>query len=237
MKTQSRVGGRYRLLASSRFAMPPGAARRSSRSSSRSSVRPACLPRMPHGSHHLIRSPRVSLLASSARLSSSAHRLAPVSYRPAPRPIRQAGRGETTIDGGRLGHLFSPSHRLIKSATAPPGRPIGLAPGSSHRRGGGFLFLFARPPPACSSRSACLGLFPRPRPGDVLAAVWLAAAGVRAACVRSHLPFRSLAAARSLVAIRLVSLVPLCLPGALWGILWVISAAYLSALAFLNICP
>lgn len=138
---------------------------------------------------------------------------------------------------GRLGHLFSPSHRLIKSATAPPGHPIGLAPGSSHRRGGGFLFLFARPPPACSSRSACLGLFPRPRPGDVLAAVWLAAAGVRAACVRSHLPFRSLAAARSLVAIRLVSLVPLCLPGALWGILWVISAAYLSALAFLNICP
>ena len=76
--------------------------------------------------------------------------------------------------------------------------PIGLAPGSSHRRGGGFFSFFARPPPACSSLLACRGLFPRPRPGDVLAAVWLAAAGGRAcspACyrVRAALSLRSFA--------------------------------------------
>lgn len=93
-------------------------------------------------------------------------------------------------------------------------------PGSFHHlivpsTGMDFLFLFARPPPACSSRLACLGLFPRPRPGDAWAAAWLAAAGGTAACLRSRVPCRSLAAARSLVAICLVSLVPL-VPS--WGV-------------------
>ena len=139
---------------------------------------------MPHGSHHLIRSPRVSLLASSARLSSSAHRLAPVSYRPAPRIIdkRGGGRGRNRMaayryaaDGGRrvghrcgaavaclprmaagavggvigggwdgwralvaclswgrwagrLGHLSSPSHRLIPSTREGPSFSFRLTP-------------------------------------------------------------------------------------------------------------
>ena len=196
---------------------------------------------------------------------SSAHRLALASYRPAPRPIRQAGRGGTiggrssamcewrrADDGGCLlasngndgggwagGHrrgviaeawaaclprgdgrsgsivprsfLFS-HHRLIQSTRA---RLLS----SSHRlissTGRGLLFLFARPPPACSSRLACFGLFPRPRPGDVMAATWLAAAGGEAACLRSRVPCRSLAVARSLVAICPASLVPL-VPS--WGV-------------------
>lgn len=97
--------------------MPPRAVRRSSRSSSHPSVRPACLPRMPHGSHHLIRSPlpvssappRVSLLASFPRLS---HRLigSPlVSYRLAPRCIDKRG-GERTQSAG--GHRQAVGGRL-----------------------------------------------------------------------------------------------------------------------------
>ena len=93
-------------------------------------------------------------------------------------------------------HLIASSHRLISST------------------GRNLLFLSARPPPACSSRSACLGLFPRPRPGDVRAAAWLAAGG-RPVCLRFHLSCRSLADARSLVAIRSVSIVPL-VPS--WGV-------------------
>ena len=110
--------------------------------------------------------------------------------------------------------LFS-HHRLIQSA-----RPVSFHHliASSHRlissTGRNLLFLSARPPPACSSRSACLGLFPRPRPGDVRAAAWLAAGGWPV-CLRFHLSCRSLADARSLVAIRSVSIVPL-VPS--WGV-------------------
>lgn len=118
---------------------------------------------------------------------------------------------------GRSGSIVSlivsfPSHRLIQSARS---RLLS----SSHRlissTGRALLFLSARPPPACSSRLACLDLFPRPRPGDAWAAAWLAAAGVRTVCLRSHPLCRSLAAARSLVAIQSVSIVPL-VPA--WGV-------------------
>ena len=62
---------------------------------------PACLSHMPCGPHRLIRPPRVPLLASSACLS---HRLIgspSCLVSPGSLPHRQAGRGETTIDGGR----------------------------------------------------------------------------------------------------------------------------------------
>ena len=54
------------------------------------------------------------------------------------------------------------------------------------------FFLFARPPLACSSRSACLGLFPRPRPGGVLAAAWFAVAGGTVVCLLLIVSCRSL---------------------------------------------
>ena len=105
--------------------------------------------------------------------------------------------------------LFS-TRRLIQSARSR----LRLIISSSHRRGGAFFFPF-RLPPAGSSRFACFGLFPRPRPGDVRAAVWLAAAGGAAACLRSRVPCRYSAAARSLVAICSASLVPLV---PVWGV-------------------
>lgn len=116
--------------------------------------------------------------------------------------------------------LLSSSHRPISST----GRRIRLS-------------LFARPLPACSHRLACLGLFPRPRPGDAWAAAWLAAAGGRSACLRSRPR-----AALSLPLVRSL-LYDLCrscrsfLLGVLWGVLWAILPAILSALVLFNICP
>lgn len=171
---------------------------------------------------------------------------------------RQAGRGGDAIliggrtsaaEGGRSGswllacpggdwrggsvisspHLIGSSNRL-----RPPRSSNHLIIPSTGR---GFLFLFARPPPACSSRFAYRGLFPRPRPGDV---------GLRDGLRRRACGLVRLLAVvsvplshcvRSLVAICLVSLASLCLLGALWGVLRNILTAYLSALAFLNICP
>lgn len=94
------------------------------------------------------------------------------------------GRGLLACPGaamweGRLCRFFS-SHRLIQSATVP---------GSSNHPidGEGLLFIFARPPPVRSSRSACRGLFPRPRPGEVRA--WgMACGGGGCACLRSSSP-------------------------------------------------
>lgn len=137
---------------------------------------------------------------------------------------------------GRLGHLFS----LISSA-----HPIGSVPGlSAHSISHhlidveGLSFPF-RLTPSLLLFSVCLLGACSPVPGRGMC--WLRY-GLRrraawAACLRFHLPFRSLAAARSLVAIRSMSLVPLFLSGELWGVLRSISAAYLSALAFLNRCP
>lgn len=110
-------------------------------------------------------------------------------------------------DGAARSFLDRSSFPLIVSSNR-------RGPGSFHHlivssTGRNLLSIFARPPPACSSRLACLGLFPRPRPGDAWAAAWLAAAGVRTVCLRSHPLCRSLAVARSLVAIRSVSIVPL----------------------------
>lgn len=222
-----------------RLVIPPGASRHSSRSSLRFSVSPACLPHMPPTAVLVGSSSHPLVPPSAARLS---HRLIgspSASYRPAPRPIRQAERGGTIgerslagghrrcadggerrtdggvclltsngdglraiIDGGwlqaagvgvaaclprgdgRSGSIVS----LIVSLFLSSAHPIGSAPAhphhliissSSHLIDGekpSFSF-FARPPPACSSRLACLDLFPRPRPGDVRVAAWIAAAG------------------------------------------------------------
>lgn len=241
--------------------MPPRAVRRSSRSSarpsSRPSGRPACLPRMPHGPHHLICSPlalpcsshpfptglAACLIGSpclSGRLACLPCRLigSPLaSYRLAPRSIRQAKRGgaktrsssagchcRRIANGGRCrGCLLALGLRCGRGGSAVSfhliGSPIGYGSRliqSSNRRGGGFFSFSPDPPPACSSLLACLRLFPRPRPGEVRAAVWLVMAGVRAACLRSSSPVPlSRLAARSLVAICPVPLVPF-VPA--WGV-------------------
>lgn len=171
-------------------------------------------------------------LLASPRMAAGGHRLRMAASRRAViggEWLTAAGRGCLLVLGAMGGaarsSLLPPSHQLIQSATAPLVIPMGLAPGSFHRlipsTGRGLLFLFARPPPACSSRLAYCGLFPRPRPGDVRVAAWLAVAGWGGlfACLLSC-PCCSLAAARSLVAIRPALLVSLFLSGALWGVLW-----------------
>ena len=86
---------------------------------------------------------------------------------------------------------------------------------SSHRRGGAFFFFSPDPLPPALLGLLALACSPVPGRGMCGPVSWLAAAGVRAACLRSHLSFRSLAVARSLVAIRSVSIVPL-VPD--WGV-------------------
>lgn len=90
------------------------------------------------------------------------------------------------MDGAARSSLLPPSHRLIQSATIPRGIPS---------TGRGFLFLFARPPPACSSRFACLGLVP-PSPAGGCVGCGMACGGGREdlfACLLSC-PCRSLTA-------------------------------------------
>lgn len=99
-----------------------------------------------------------------------------------------------------------------------------------------FQFL-ARPPLVCSSRLACFGLFPRPRPGDVRAAAWLVAAGSGAACLCSRVPCRSLAAARSLVAICPASLVSLLLSRGVVGHFAGYSARFLVGVGIFKYMP
>ena len=133
---------------------------------------------------------------------------------------------------GRLCYFFFSSH---------PSRPIGLGLGSSaHPIGkGGASFPFSPDPlPSAFLGLLTSGLFPRPRPGDVRAWGMACGGGLVAcppACFRVRFAYSAIA--RSLAAIRPVSLASLCLPGALCGVLRAISAAYLSALAFFNICP
>lgn len=114
--------------------------------------------------------------------------------------LRAAGVGVAAclprVDG-RSGSIVSrsflfPSHRLIQSTRLSGSFHLS----SSHRTGRNLLFLFARPPPACSSRLACFGLFPRPRPGDVRACV-MACGGGRAVCLLAFSSLVSLSRCRS----------------------------------------
>ena len=233
-KTQSRVGGRCRLLAS-RIVIPPGAVRPSSCPAAWLSVRLCLLasyaPRV-SSAHPL----PTGFAACLIRLSfSSAHRLAflpRIARLPAPSTSgagrnhnrRRGGGGEwltaaawllaypgwrrevigcgwrraagvmalLSVRGrpaclpswrwtGRLGHLFSP--HLIGSSNRL------RSPGASHRRGGGFFSFSPDPLPPALLGLLAWGLFPRPRPGDVSVAAWLAAAGGRTcslACYRAR---------------------------------------------------
>lgn len=135
--------------------MPPRAVRRSSRSSarpsSRPSGRPACLPRMPHGPHHLICSPlalpcsshpfptglaaclirsslssphRLALLiGSSCLLALSAHRFAPCLVSPGSPfyPTSETGRGENAILIGGLSLSADSERRAVSWLLACPG--------------------------------------------------------------------------------------------------------------------
>lgn len=120
---------------------------------------------------------------------------------------------------GRLGHLSSPSHRLIQST------------------GWGLLFLFARPlPPAllCLLAVTC-----SPVPGRGMCGLRHGLRWRAAGCLLAFLVPRS---ALSLPLVRLL----LCEPcrscrsfllGVLWGVLWAILPAILSALEFFKTCP
>lgn len=193
------------------------ASRRSSRFSSRSSLRPsarpACLPHTPMRSSSAHPPPRVPLLVSSARFFSSAHRLAPASYRPAPRLIRQAGRGGTiggrssisgrrllaclgAMDGAARSFLDRFSFPLIVSSNRRgPGSgssPHHLIISSSHRRGGTFFFLF-RPTPSCLLFSTCLLWLVPPSPAGGCEGCDMACGGGREVCLLAFSsPCRSL---------------------------------------------
>lgn len=141
----------------------------------------------------------VVVAACLPRMASGAMALLSVRGRPACLSWgRWAGRAVISLP-----HLLGSSHRLC-----PPRVIQSTWPRVIPSTGRGLLFLFARPPPACSSLLACRDLFPRPRPGDVRAAAWLAVAGGWLLACVPRPPFRSLAAARSLVAMRPMSLVP-----------------------------
>lgn len=114
-------------------------------------------------------------------------------------------------------HLIGSSNRLRHPRVIPsdwlPGHPIDGEVAS-------FPF---RPTPSRLPFSACLPGACSPVPG-------------RGMCgLRHDLRWRAGGLVR-LLAIVSVPLVPLLISGALWGVLRPISAAYLSALAFLNIC-
>lgn len=82
---------------------------------------------------------------------------------------------------GRLGHLFSPISSAHPIGYDPPGHPID--------GGDGFFSFSPDPLPPALLGLLAWGLFPRPRPGDVSVAAWLAAAGGRAcslACYRAR---------------------------------------------------
>lgn len=144
--------------------------RSSFRPSSRHSPRPVCLPHMSHGSHHLIRSPR---LVSSA----------PYGVRCLPHPLASSHR----LIGSSLPRIA----RLPVSSTSRTGRHNRRAitgwraDGGGRRTDGGGCLLVSDG----GGTGACLLAF---------------------SC-----PCRSLVAARSLVAIRSVSIVPL-VPA--WGV-------------------
>lgn len=116
-------------------------------------------------------------------------------------------------------------------------------PGSFHHlivssTGRNLLSIFARPPPAGSSRLACSGLVPpspaggcedlchglRRRAGRLLVCVLVSRAALSLLLVRSLL-YDLRRSCRSF------------LPGASLGVLWAFLTAILSALAFLKTCP
>lgn len=188
-------------------------------------------------------SARLSLGRSSLLIGSSARPLPRIAPLPAPFDKRDGAGTQTAAvgrrvncggcgvaaclprDDGRGGSVIS-SSRLIGSSNLP----------SSHR--GGSFFPFPPDPlsPAllCLLAGAC-----SPVPGRGMC--WLRYGLRRPACGLVRLlavvsvPLSH--CVRSLVAICSVSLASLCLLGTLWDILRAILTAYLSALAFLNICP
>ena len=131
---------------------------------------------------------------------------------------------------GRLGHLFPPP---ISSA-----HPIGYDPPGHPIDGEGVSFPF-RPTPSRLLFSVCLPGACSPVPGRGMCRLRHGLRRRAGGLVRllAIVPVPLSHCVRSLVAICSVSLASLCLLVALWGVLRAISSAYLSALAFLNICP
>lgn len=130
---------------------------------------------------------------------------------------------------GRLGHLFSPISSAHPIGYDPPGHPID---------GEGVSFPF-RPTPSRLLFSVCLPGACSPVPGRGMCRLRHGLRRRAGGLVRllAIVPVPLSHCVRSLVAICSVSLASLCLLVALWGVLRAISSAYLSALAFLNICP
>lgn len=139
-------------------------------------------------------------------------------------------------DGAARSFLDRSSFPLIVSSNR-------RGPGSFHHlivssTGRNLLSIFARPPPAGSSRLACSGLVPpspaggcedlchglRRRAGRLLVCVLVSRAALSLLLVRSLL-YDLRRSCRSF------------LPGASLGVLWAFLTAILSALAFLKTCP